>query len=62
MLLFDQAPPTSTVEDCVKGLKTKLLKRIAKSPETFYVNLHDAAYPEGPSAASWGSRSSRRST
>ena len=47
VLLFDQAPPTSTVEDCVKGLKKKLLKRIAKSPEKFYVNLHNAAYPDG---------------
>ena len=46
-LLFDQTPPTSTVEDSVKDLKKKLLKRIAKSPEKFYVNLHNAAYPDG---------------
>jgi hypothetical protein len=47
VLLFDQAPPTSTVEDCVKDVKKKLLKRIAKSPEKFYVNVHNADYPDG---------------
>jgi hypothetical protein len=47
VLLFDQEPPTSTIEDCVKQIKKKLLKRIARSPEKFYVNLHNAAYPEG---------------
>ena len=47
VLLFDQTPPTSTVEDCVKNLKKKLLKRIAAHPENFYVNVHNAAYPDG---------------
>ena len=47
VLLFDQTPPTSTVEDCVKDLKKKLLKRIASNPEKFYVNVHNADYPDG---------------
>jgi CHRD domain len=47
VLLFDQEPPTSTVEDCAKDVKKKLLKRIAKSPEKFYVNLHNGEYPDG---------------
>ncbi len=47
VLLFDQTPPTSTVEGCEKNVKKKLLKRIARSPEKFYVNVHNAAYPDG---------------
>ncbi len=47
VLLFDQTPPTSTVEGCVKNVKKRLLKRIARSPEKFYVNVHNAAYPDG---------------
>lgn len=45
--LFDQTPPTSIVEGCVKDVKRKLLKRIARSPEKFYVNVHNAEFPEG---------------
>jgi CHRD domain len=47
VLLFDETPPTSIVEDCVKDVKKKLLKRIAKNPEKFYVNIHNADFPDG---------------
>jgi hypothetical protein len=40
----EQASP---VEDCVKVDKKRLLKRIAKSPADFYVNLHNTQFPDG---------------
>jgi hypothetical protein len=38
---------TGNYEGCVKKLKAKLLKKIAKAPEKFYVNLHTLDYPDG---------------
>lgn len=32
---------------CVKKIKKKLLKKVAASPEKFYVNLHTFEYPDG---------------
>ncbi len=34
-------------EGCVKGVKSKLLKRIGSAPEKFYVNVHTEKYPDG---------------
>jgi hypothetical protein len=47
VLLFDSEPPTDIVEGCVKQVKKKLLKRIAKNPEKFYVNVHNSKFPDG---------------
>lgn len=47
VLLFDETPPTDIVEGCNKKVKRKLRKRIARSPEKFYVNLHNAEFPDG---------------
>jgi hypothetical protein len=33
-------------EDCVKG-KRKTLRKIARNPENYYVNLHNDDYPDG---------------
>ena len=46
--LFDQEiGGTGNYEGCVKKIKGKLLKRIAANPEKFYVNVHNAKYPDG---------------
>jgi len=37
----------NTAEDCVTGISKKVAKKLRKSPEQFYVNLHNAAYPDG---------------
>jgi hypothetical protein len=47
VLLFDGTPPTDIVEGCVKKVKKKLLKKIARNPQKFYVNVHNAEYPDG---------------
>jgi len=39
-------PMPSPLEDCLKA-KRGLVKRIGKNPGDFYVNLHNAAFPEG---------------
>ena len=39
--------PGPTAEGCVKKVRKKLAKRIAKKPERFYVNLHNAEFPDG---------------
>jgi hypothetical protein len=46
--LFD-APVegTGTYEGCVKNVKRKLVRRIGKHPERYYVNVHNADYPDG---------------
>ncbi len=46
--LFD-APVegTGTYEGCVKNVKRKLIKKIAANPEKYYVNVHNAEYPDG---------------
>jgi hypothetical protein len=38
---------TGSYEGCVKKVKAKLVKKIAKAPEKFYVNLHTFDYPDG---------------
>jgi hypothetical protein len=45
--LFAGAQPSDIVEDCIKNLKRKLVRRIARRPESFYVNVHNAEYPNG---------------
>ena len=48
--LFEADPPLAspgTFEGCVKNVRRKLIKRIAANPEKFYVNVHNAEYPNG---------------
>ena len=44
--LFADTSFSSPVEDCVKA-KEKLINRITKNPERFYVNLHNTEFPDG---------------
>ena len=47
--LFEQASPLTTpgaVEGCVRKRK-RVIRRIARHPERFYVNLHNEEYPDG---------------
>jgi hypothetical protein len=39
--------PGPTAEGCVRKLKARLLRRIKRSPQKFYVNLHNAEFPDG---------------
>ncbi|MGH2952459.1 MAG: CHRD domain-containing protein [Solirubrobacterales bacterium] len=41
-----ELPGEDRVEECVKA-KKKLLRKIGKRPENFYVNVHNSAYPDG---------------
>jgi hypothetical protein len=45
--LFAGTPPSDTVEDCIKNLKRKLVRQIARRPENFYVNVHNPEFPDG---------------
>jgi hypothetical protein len=46
--LFDEAIPGSgEFEGCVKNVKRELIRKIAAHPERYYVNLHNAEFPDG---------------
>jgi hypothetical protein len=48
--LFEEDPPLTSpgnYEGCVKNVKPRLIKRIKANPEKYYVNVHNAEYPEG---------------
>lgn len=50
VLLFEAQPPVAgdgTYDGCTKNVKKKLVKKIGKRPEKFYVNVHNAEYPDG---------------
>ena len=34
-------------EGCTKNVKAKLIEKIIKAPEKYYVNIHTEEYPEG---------------
>ena len=38
---------TGNYEGCVKNVKKSLIKKIAATPEKFYVNIHTVDYPDG---------------
>jgi CHRD domain len=44
--LFESAVTGPIFDDCVKA-KRRVVKKIAKSPEGFYVNLHSDEFPGG---------------
>ena len=37
----------SEVEGCVKKIRKRIAKRLRRTPEKFYVNVHNAEYPDG---------------
>ena len=39
--------PGPTAEGCIKDLREKLVRNIGKTPEKYYVNLHNAEFPDG---------------
>ena len=50
VLLFEDEsglPGTGDFEGCTKGVKKKLVKKIGKSPEKYYVNVHTVDFPAG---------------
>ena len=40
-------PVPGAVDGCVRDLKRRLVRKLAKRPQRFYVNLHNAEYPDG---------------
>jgi hypothetical protein len=47
--LFEEKslPGDGDFEGCTKGVKKKLVKKIGKSPEKYYVNVHTVDFPAG---------------
>ena len=48
--LFEVDPPLAeqgSFEGCQKHVKRKLIRRIKRKPENFYVNIHTPEYPDG---------------
>ena len=49
VLLFedpDGLPVPGAIDGCVKGTR-KVIRRIARNPQRFYVNVHNDEYPDG---------------
>ena len=44
--LFSSRQPSSTIEKC-KKIGKRLVRRIARNPGRYYVNLHNEQYPDG---------------
>ena len=42
-----ELPGDGAYDGCVENVKSKLIKRIGKRPEKFYVNVHNSEFPEG---------------
>jgi hypothetical protein len=50
VLLFEDdegLPSPGSVDGCVKNQKRKLLRRIKRNPNRFYVNVHNDPFPDG---------------
>ena len=48
--LFEVDPPLAergSFEGCQKNVKRKLLRKIKRRPERYYVNIHTPPYPDG---------------
>lgn len=41
------APANGSSKDCVSNVSEDLIKRIRQNPENFYVNVHNAEFPNG---------------
>ena len=50
VLLFEDPeglPVPGAVEGCARDVKRRLIRKLAKRPAKFYVNLHNEEYPDG---------------
>lgn len=47
LFVSSPAAPGPTAEGCVRNQKKKLLRKIAREPEKFYVNIHNEEFPDG---------------
>lgn len=50
VLLFEDTAGlagTGSYEGCTKGVKKKLIKKIGKKPDRYYVNIHTMEFPDG---------------
>lgn len=45
--LWEGTPVTSPTRTCATSQRRGLLRKIARSPRRFYINLHNADYPDG---------------
>ena len=45
--LYDEPQPDAIAEGCARKQRKRLLRRIARKPEKFYVNVHNAEFPDG---------------
>ena len=48
--LFEEDPPLpeeGSFEGCERDVKRKLIRKIKRHPERFYVNVHSPPYPDG---------------
>ena len=47
--LFEDANgvPGETAEGCVKKIRKRIAKKLKKTPEKYYVNVHNAEFPDG---------------
>jgi len=47
--LFEDAAglPGESADGCVKGINERIAKKLRKTPENFYVNVHNAEFPGG---------------
>jgi CHRD domain len=48
--LFEVDPPLgeqASFDGCEKNVRRKLIRKIKRRPENFYVNIHSRPYPEG---------------
>jgi hypothetical protein len=43
----ESLPGDGDFEGCVKGVKKTLIKKIGRSPEKYYVNVHTVEFPAG---------------
>ena len=41
------APATGSSSGCVENVSEELIKELRQNPENFYVNVHNAAFPDG---------------
>jgi hypothetical protein len=46
-LFAEDLPGEDRVEDCVRNVSRKLIRKIGRRPENFYVNVHNEEYPDG---------------
>lgn len=46
-LTLFEGTTSSPIDGCFRGVKVRLLNKLATDPEAFYVNLHNTEFPDG---------------